>query len=158
MARADHPQPVAGGSPREGSSPRASVVPLVSRAPGGEPSELIAGLTRIAEDSLAAHRRFVAEAPALLAPIVTALADALGAGGKVLFCGNGGSAADAQHVAGELMGRFLIEREPWPAIALTTDTSILTAVGNDWTFEDVFARQVRALARPGDVVVGISTS
>jgi D-sedoheptulose 7-phosphate isomerase len=79
-------------------------------------------------------------------------------GRKVMFCGNGGSAADAQHVAGELMGRFLIEREPWPAIALTTDTSILTAVGNDWAFEDVFARQVRALAQPGDVLVGITTS
>ena len=86
------------------------------------------------------------------------LAQARQNGRRIFVCGNGGSAADAQHVAGELMGRFLIEREPWPAIALTTDTSILTAVGNDWAFEDVFARQVRALARPGDVVVGITTS
>jgi D-sedoheptulose 7-phosphate isomerase len=75
-----------------------------------------------------------------------------------MFCGNGGSAADAQHVAAEFVGRFALEREPFPAIALTTDTSILTAVGNDWDFRDVFARQVRALAKPLDVVIGISTS
>jgi D-sedoheptulose 7-phosphate isomerase len=115
-------------------------------------------LRRIAEDSLASHARFVQEAPAALATVALQLITAIRNGNKVLFCGNGGSAADAQHVAGELMGRFLIERAPWPAIALTTDTSILTAVGNDWTFDDVFARQVRALARPGDVVVGITTS
>ncbi len=117
-----------------------------------------ASLRRIAEDSLEAHQRFIVEAPAVLGEVARVLARALRQGKKVLFCGNGGSAADAQHVAGELMGRFLVDREPWPAIALTTDTSILTAVGNDWAFEDVFARQVRALARPGDVVVGISTS
>jgi D-sedoheptulose 7-phosphate isomerase len=75
-----------------------------------------------------------------------------------LFCGNGGSAADAQHVAAELVGRFALEREPLPALALTTDTSILTAVANDWDFKEIFARQVRAHARHGDVVVGISTS
>jgi D-sedoheptulose 7-phosphate isomerase len=113
---------------------------------------------RIAEDSLSAHRRFIDEAPPVLAAVATTFIRAIRNGNKILFCGNGGSAADAQHVAGELMGRFLIERAPWPAIALTTDTSILTAIGNDWTFEDVFARQVRALARPGDVIVGISTS
>jgi D-sedoheptulose 7-phosphate isomerase len=117
-----------------------------------------ASLRRIAEDSLDAHRRFIEESPVVLARIASVLVRAIRQGNKILFCGNGGSAADAQHVAGELMGRFLIEREPWPAIALTTDTSILTAVGNDWAFEDVFARQVRALARPGDVVVGITTS
>ncbi|HEX3597079.1 MAG TPA: SIS domain-containing protein [Polyangiaceae bacterium] len=115
-------------------------------------------LRRIAEDSLDAHRRFIEESQGVLGEIASAFVRAIRAGNKVLFCGNGGSAADAQHVAGELMGRFLIEREPWPAIALTTDTSILTAVGNDWAFEDVFARQVRALARPGDIVVGITTS
>lgn len=115
-------------------------------------------LRRIAEDSLDAHRRFIEESPRVLGEVACVILRALRQGRKVLFCGNGGSAADAQHVAGELMGRFLVDREPWPAIALTTDTSILTAVGNDWTFEDVFARQVRALARPGDVVVGISTS
>ncbi len=82
----------------------------------------------------------------------------LAAGGKLLFFGNGGSAADAQHLAAEFVGRFVKERAGLPAIALTTDTSILTAVGNDYGFEQVFARQVQALGRPGDVAVGISTS
>lgn len=80
------------------------------------------------------------------------------AGGKVLVCGNGGSAADAQHLAGELVGRFLTERYPLPCIALTTDTSIMTAVGNDYGFEKVFSRQVDALAQPGDCLIAISTS
>jgi phosphoheptose isomerase len=79
-------------------------------------------------------------------------------GNKVLVFGNGGSAADAQHFAAELIGRFRRERDPMPAIALTTDTSVLTAVGNDHGFDRIFVRQVRALARPGDVVVAISTS
>jgi D-sedoheptulose 7-phosphate isomerase len=87
-----------------------------------------------------------------------AIADALKLGHKVLIMGNGGSAADAQHFAAELVGRFLLERKALPAIALTTDTSILTAVGNDYGFDEIFKRQVEALARPGDVVIGISTS
>jgi len=82
----------------------------------------------------------------------------LRSGGKVLFFGNGGSAADAQHLAAEFVGRFQIERRPLPAIALTTDASILTAVGNDYGFEQIFTRQVQALGRPGDVAIGISTS
>lgn len=82
----------------------------------------------------------------------------LSKGNKVLLMGNGGSAADAQHFAAELVGRFLAERRPLPAIALTTDSSILTAVGNDYGFDQVFSRQVEALATPGDLVVGISTS
>src|SRR5437867_1512981 len=80
------------------------------------------------------------------------------AGGKILVMGNGGSAADAQHFAAELVGRYKRERAALPAIALTTDTSILTSVSNDYSYEDVFSRQVEAHARPGDVVVGISTS
>lgn len=84
--------------------------------------------------------------------------DALAKGNKVLVMGNGGSAADAQHLAAELVGRFLRERRALPAIALTTDSSILTAVGNDYGFDQVFSRQVEALAQPGDVVIGISTS
>ena len=83
---------------------------------------------------------------------------ALNRGNKILFCGNGGSAADAQHIAAELVGRFVAERRGLPGIALTTDTSILTAVGNDYGFNDVFARQVEALGQPGDVLIGISTS
>ncbi len=87
-----------------------------------------------------------------------ALADAIERGGKLLVFGNGGSAADAQHLAAELTGHFAIERDPLPAIALTTDTSALTAIGNDYSFDDIFARQATALAAPGDLAVGISTS
>lgn len=79
-------------------------------------------------------------------------------GNKVLLCGNGGSAADAQHIAAEFVGRFIAERKGLPAIALTTDTSILTAVANDYGYDHVFARQVEALAKEGDVLIGISTS
>src|SRR5437762_744239 len=82
----------------------------------------------------------------------------LRSGGKLLFFGNGGSAADAQHLAAEFVGRFQIERQALPAIALTTDSSILTAVGNDYGSDQIFARQVQALGRPGDVAIGISTS
>jgi D-sedoheptulose 7-phosphate isomerase len=95
------------------------------------------------------------------APIVRAAAAIRGAfadGGKLLIFGNGGSAADAQHLATELVGRFTRERAALPAIALTTDSSILTAVGNDYGFERVFVRQIDALGRPGDVAFGISTS
>lgn len=77
---------------------------------------------------------------------------------KILLCGNGGSAADAQHLAGELVGRFLKERRPLPAVALNANTSVLTALGNDYGFKEVFARQVAALGQPGDVLVAISTS
>ncbi len=79
-------------------------------------------------------------------------------GGALLVCGNGGSAADAQHIAGELVGRFLKEREPLKCIALSTDTSVLTAIGNDYGYEEVFARQVAAHGRAGDVLLAISTS
>ena len=79
-------------------------------------------------------------------------------GGKVLLCGNGGSAADSQHIAAEFIGRFQKERRALPAIALTTDTSILTSLANDYSYEIVFARQVEALGKKGDVLIGISTS
>lgn len=84
--------------------------------------------------------------------------EAIVRGGKIMFCGNGGSAADSQHLAAELVGRFKRERAALPAIALTVDTSILTAVGNDYGFEDIFARQVEALGAKGDVLIGLSTS
>src|SRR3989338_9936601 len=86
------------------------------------------------------------------------LIEALRAGNKIMFFGNGGSAADAQHLAAELIGRFLKERKSLPAIALSTDTSILTALGNDYGFETVFARQIEGLAKAGDIAFGISTS
>lgn len=86
------------------------------------------------------------------------LAAALKAGAKVLLFGNGGSAADAQHLAAEFVNRFQVERPPLAALALTTDTSVLTSIANDYDFAELFAKQVRALGRPGDVAVGISTS
>jgi D-sedoheptulose 7-phosphate isomerase len=90
--------------------------------------------------------------------LVEKIVAAFQSGHKLLIMGNGGSAADAQHMAGEFVGRFKRERRPLPAIALTTDTSILTAIGNDYGFEQVFARQVRALGQAGDVTIGLSTS
>jgi len=97
-----------------------------------------------------------------LAPAIAELAhmarETLDRDGKILLCGNGGSAADAQHIAAELVGRFQRDRQGLAAIALTTDTSILTSVGNDYGFEQIFTRQVQALARAGDLLIGISTS
>ena len=83
---------------------------------------------------------------------------ALQSGGKLMFCGNGGSAADSQHLAAELTGRFIQDRRPLAALALSTDTSALTCIANDYSFDEVFARQVQGLGRAGDVLVGISTS
>jgi D-sedoheptulose 7-phosphate isomerase len=112
---------------------------------------------------------FAAESAAVVREVTTDLRPAiertardiarrLRSGRKVLFCGNGGSAADAQHMAGEFVNRFLRERRPYAGLALSTDTSVLTAVANDYRFEDVFAKQVRALGRRGDVLVAFSTS
>ncbi|MBL8522088.1 MAG: phosphoheptose isomerase [Betaproteobacteria bacterium] len=86
------------------------------------------------------------------------MVDCLKSGGKILACGNGGSAADSQHFAAELVGRFEREREELAAIALTTDSSILTAVANDYSYDEIFSKQVRALGKPGDILFGISTS
>jgi D-sedoheptulose 7-phosphate isomerase len=94
----------------------------------------------------------------LFEQIADRMISALRAGNKILWCGNGGSAADSQHLAAEIVGRFRRERRGWASIALTTDTSILTAVGNDYGYEAVFARQIEALCQTGDVVVGLTTS
>lgn len=110
------------------------------------------------QESVEVKTRLLAETNPTLAPIAAAMAEAFRNGGKVVLFGNGGSAADAQHVAAELVNRFLMERKALPALALTTDSSILTAMANDLGFDCVFARQVEALVRPGDVVVGLSTS
>lgn len=107
------------------------------------------------------HADYMARLEALAAPVEKTgelMVQSLQQGGKILICGNGGSASDAQHFAAELIGRFEQERKAWPCVALTTDTSILTAVGNDYGFDQVFARQVEGLGRPGDVLIGISTS
>lgn len=111
---------------------------------------------------LAAHRdvisRIEQELTPLIAEMSTLLVETFTRGGKLLVMGNGGSAADAQHFVAEIVGRFKMERRALPAIALSTDTSILTAIGNDYGFDRVFSRQIEALAAPGDLVVGISTS
>ena len=110
---------------------------------------------------LAGHRVVFDSIEVLAGEITTAaerLAQCLRDGGKILLCGNGGSAADCQHLAAEFTGRFQAERAPLAALALTTDSSALTCIGNDYGFEHVFARQVLALGRPGDCLVGISTS
>jgi len=90
--------------------------------------------------------------------LIDVCAEAIRAGNKLMLFGNGGSAGDCQHIATELAVRYITDREPIAAIALTTDTSMLTAIANDWTFDELFARQVEALGRPGDVAIAISTS
>ncbi|NQW69158.1 MAG: phosphoheptose isomerase [Betaproteobacteria bacterium] len=109
-------------------------------------------------DSIAVKQEAEKVLPESVAQAVVAMVDCLRSGGKVMACGNGGSAADAQHFAAELIGRFERERQELAAIALTTDTSILTAVGNDYSYDEVFSRQVRGLGKKGDILLGISTS
>ena len=120
-------------------------------------------VNRIIEQRLADHLEVLqkvmdSDLPEKLETCAKYVEKALAEGHKVLFCGNGGSAADSQHLAAEFVGRFQKERKGLPAIALTVDTSILTAVANDYGYDTVFARQVQALGEPGDVLVGISTS
>jgi D-sedoheptulose 7-phosphate isomerase len=112
-------------------------------------------------EELAAHQEAFTQLNAMLpqiAAVAQCLRNCLQAGGKILVMGNGGSAADSQHIAAEIVGRYKCERRGLPAIALTTDTSILTSVGNDFGFDFIFSRQVEALCNPADVVIGITTS
>jgi D-sedoheptulose 7-phosphate isomerase len=111
-----------------------------------EISEIAGGFAKLAGQSSAIERT------------AQAMISAIAAGSKVMFCGNGGSAADSQHLAAELMGRYLKDRAPLPAMALTVDTSALTAIGNDYGYPEVFARQLRGIGRSGDVLIGLSTS
>lgn len=108
--------------------------------------------------SIQTKQEVLAQQVAVLAEIAEMCVEALQQGRKLLFCGNGGSAADSQHLAGELVSRYRTNRRALPAIALTTDTSILTSAGNDFGYEHTFARQVEALGVPGDVLIAISTS
>lgn len=110
------------------------------------------------EESIRAKQAAAQVLPEPTAQAARLMFDALAEDGKILVCGNGGSAADAQHFAAELTGRFERERMELAAVALTTDTSALTAIGNDYGFEHIFSKQVRALGRPGDILMGISTS
>lgn len=114
-----------------------------------------------AADHLAEHRAVAESIDALLptvAEVTMRLCTALAEGGRLYTFGNGGSAADAQHLAAELIGRYKRDRRPLPAVALTVDPSVVTCIANDYAWEDVFARQIEALARPGDVVAAFTTS
>jgi D-sedoheptulose 7-phosphate isomerase len=119
---------------------------------------VIEHIHKIARESIEAKQSFFDANADLVARAAELIISSIKSGGKVLVFGNGGSAADAQHIAAELVNKLNYDRPPIAAIALTTDSSILTSVGNDSTFEDLFARQVRALGRRGDVVLAISTS
>jgi len=121
-------------------------------------TERIKRAEEILRASSSALNQAAATLPAVIADVVEAVVASLRAGGKVLLCGNGGSAADAQHLAAELAGRLRMERDGLPALALTVNSSVLTAVSNDYGYASVFARQVEALGREADVLVGISTS
>jgi D-sedoheptulose 7-phosphate isomerase len=121
------------------------------------PSQSISRFVQAIRDHQAAIEQ-LEQQQALFEQIATRMIESLRQGRKILWCGNGGSAAECQHLAAELVGRFRRERRGWPSIALTTDTSILTAIGNDYGYEHVFRRQVEALCQPGDVLVGLSTS
>lgn len=115
-------------------------------------------VSRQLQDHLALFHKIEVELSAPIVQLAERLIETLKIGNKLLIMGNGGSAADAQHFAGEIVSRFRMERPGLPAIALSTDTSIITAIGNDYGFERIFSRQVEALAAPGDAVIGISTS
>lgn len=119
---------------------------------------LLDRIDRQFSESIDTKRQAAATMAAPLAAAIEAMAACLKAGGKIMACGNGGSAADSQHFAAELLNRFEKERAPLAAIALTTDTSTLTSIANDYAYDQVFAKQVLALGRPGDVLLAISTS
>src|SRR5512135_1964572 len=115
-------------------------------------------IIKIFRESIHAKEAFLNENLSKIVAVVEAITNSLKAGNKILLFGNGGSAADAQHLAGEFINRFLIERPPLPAIALSTDTSVITSIGNDYDFSEIFSKQIRAISQPGDIAWGISTS
>lgn len=115
-------------------------------------------IIKIFRESNRVKEAFVNENLSKLVAVVDAVITALKAGNKILIFGNGGSAADAQHLAAEFVNRFVIERPPLPAIALTTDSSIITSIANDYDFSEIFSKQIRAIGQAGDIAWGISTS
>lgn len=123
-----------------------------------DPAGALAHIERSMREGADLRLRVARDCGSAIERAARAIVACLQSGGKLLFFGNGGSAADAQHLAAEFVGRFVKERQALPAIALTTDSSILTAIGNDYGFERAFSRQVEALGRKGDVAIGISTS
>lgn len=117
-----------------------------------------AAITQAFDESIRVKQAFLRDNLATLMGVIEAVSECFRRGHKLMIFGNGGSAADAQHIAAEFTNRFLIERPPLPAIALTTDTSALTAIANDYDYSQIFAKQVRALGKPGDIALAISTS
>lgn len=115
-------------------------------------------IEKLLEDSLKIKDTFIRENLSNLVQAAEKIALAFTSDRKLLLCGNGGSAADAQHIAAEFVNRYTLERPPLPAIALTTDTSVITSIGNDYSFDDIFSKQVKALGVEGDVLLAISTS
>jgi D-sedoheptulose 7-phosphate isomerase len=113
---------------------------------------------KILADSLKVKEAFIRENTSNLVNLAETIADAFTSDHKLLLCGNGGSASDSQHIAAEFVNRYILERPPLPALALTTDTSIMTSVGNDYSFDDIFSKQVKALGMEGDVLLALSTS
>lgn len=109
-------------------------------------------------EGMAVRERTLAALLPTIEQTALVIVEALRAGRKLLICGNGGSAAEAQHFSGELVGRYRVDRQPLGAIALSTDSSVLTCIGNDFGYEQVFSRQIHALAQPGDVLIGLTTS
>jgi D-sedoheptulose 7-phosphate isomerase len=122
------------------------------------PDSALAHVVSALRDGADLRNKLASECGQVIVEAASAICECLRNGGKLLFFGNGGSAADAQHLAAEFVGRFVLERRPLPALALTTDTSLLTAVGNDYGFDQVFIRQIQALGQRGDVAIGITTS
>ena len=115
-------------------------------------------IIKIFQESCQTTESFINDNLMRVVAVVDAVTAALKAGNKILLFGNGGSAADAQHLAGEFVNRFIIERPPLPAIALSTDTSVITSIGNDYDFSEIFSKQIRAIGQKGDIAWGMSTS
>jgi len=115
-------------------------------------------IQKILQESITVKEKSITSSLELIQTVAVRLAECLSSGHKILIFGNGGSAADAQHIAAEFVNRFQIERPPLAAIALTTDTSVITSIGNDDHFDNIFSRQIRALGRKNDIAIGISTS
>jgi D-sedoheptulose 7-phosphate isomerase len=115
-------------------------------------------IIKIFQESCQTTESFINDNLMRVVAVIDAVTAALKEGNKILLFGNGGSAADAQHLAGEFVNRFIIERPPLPAIALTTDTSVITSIGNDYDFSEIFSKQIRAIGQKGDIAWGMSTS
>ena len=122
---------------------------------GGAMEDIIA---KVLQEAVSVKEDFIEKNISRLIQLAEHVSDAFGNGKKLMLCGNGGSAADAQHLAAEFVNKFQIERPPLPALALSTDTSIITSVANDYTYEEVFSKQIRALGVTGDILLAISTS